>query len=279
MTPQAVLSRPVRDADQAVDPLRNEIRATALAHMVAAVAAARVESRPFPHFFVEELFPRDIYAELLASLPDARLYEAFGYEKHATNGKSNRGKFGLSDANLDHLMGRQRSLWLAVRDALGSPQFKAAVFERLAGGLAYRFGIAPEEAASTPGYPLPELFRETSGYTIKPHPDTRRKLVTMQIALPKDDRQRDIGTEFYRRSWNPSSLMREPRGFDAVKRAPFLPNAAYAFVVINSLRLKSWHGRTRLREDVGERNTILNIWYAQAKDANADLVEKYYRRM
>ena len=278
MTPQAVLTRPVTSDAQAVDPLRKEIRATALAHMVAAVAAARVESRPFPHFLVEGIFPHDLYDEMLASLPDVRLYEAFGYEKHATNGASNRGKFALCNANLDQLLGRQRSLWLAVRDALGSRQFKAAVFERLAGGLAYRLGIAPEAAAATPGYPLPELFRETTGYTIKPHPDTRRKLVTMQIALPEDDRQRDIGTEFYRRSWNPLAMLREPRGFEVVNRVPFLPNVAYAFVVINSLWLKSWHGRTRLRGGVGARNTILNIWYAKAKDANADLVAQYYKR-
>jgi hypothetical protein len=278
MTPQAVLARPATSEAPAVDPLRNEIRATSLAHMVAAVAAARVERRPFPHFLVEGIFPRDLYGEMLASLPDARLYEEFGYEKHATGGVSNRGKFALSNANLDHLLGRQRSLWLGVRDALGSPQFKAAVFERLAGGLAYRFGIAPEAAAATPGYPLPELFRETSGYTIKPHPDTRRKLVTMQIALTKGDRQRDVGTEFYRRSWNPLAMLREPRGFAIVKRAAFLPNVAYAFVVINTLRLKSWHGRTSLPSGVGARNSILNIWYAQAKDANADLVAQYYKR-
>jgi hypothetical protein len=126
-------------------------------------------------------------------------------------------------------------------------------------------------------YPLPELFRETAGYVIKPHPDTRRKVVTMQIALPPDASQRDLGTEFYRRSWNPLALLREPRSFETVKRAPFLPNVAYAFVVINSLWLKSWHGRTTLRAGIGVRNTILNIWYADAKDANPDLVAQYYR--
>lgn len=277
MTPQAAMARRETTDAQTTDQARNEICAAALAHMVGAVAAARVESRPFPHFIVAGIFPDELYHEMLASLPDARLYEEFGYEKHATQGTSNRGRFTLTNANLDHLLGRQRSLWLAVRDALGSRQFKAAVFERLAGGLAYRFGISPAAAAATPGYPLPDLFRETTGYTIKPHPDTRRKLVTMQIALPEDNRQLELGTEFYRRSWNPLAMLREPRGFEVVKRAPFLPNVAYAFVVINSLRLKSWHGRSTLRGQVGVRNTILNLWYADAKDANEDLVAQYYK--
>lgn len=276
MTPQAVLER--RRATIATDSARHEIREAALAHMVAAVAAARVDDDPSPHFFVAGILPTDIYDELVDALPEPGLYEAFGYEKHATAGRSNRGKFALSNESLAQLSGRQQSLWLGVRDALGSPQFKAAVFERLAGGLAYRFGVEREAAAATPGYPLPELFRETQGYTIKPHPDTRRKLVTMQIALPTDASQRELGTEFYRRSWNPLALMREPRGFEIVKQAPFVPNAAYAFVVINTLRHKSWHGRTRLSHASGVRNTILNIWYSDAEKANADLVEQYYQR-
>jgi hypothetical protein len=95
--------------------------------------------------------------------------------------------------------------------------------------------------------------------------------------LPADDSQKDLGTEFYRRSLNPMHLFREPRGFEVVKQAPFLPNVAYAFAVINALTLKSWHGRTTLEGDTGVRNTILNIWYARAEDANADIVKDYYR--
>jgi hypothetical protein len=275
MNSQALAARH-ESTDTRDDPLRSELRATALGHMLRVVAAAQVDSRPFPHFIVEGFLPAELYREILVSLPGARLYEDFGYEKHATDGVSNRGRFVLEGGNLDHLRGRQRSLWLAVRDALGSPELKAAVFGRLSAGLAYRFGISPQAAAATPAFPRPELFRETIGYRIKPHTDTRRKLVTMQIALPGDDRQRELGTQFYRRSYNPLALLREPRGFEIVKRVPFLPNTAYAFVVLNTLRLKSWHGRTTLPGSGGARNSILNIWYAQAKDANPEIVDQYY---
>lgn len=246
--------------------------------MLTAVDRAWYDAAPFPHFVVEGLFPDDLYGEILASLPDAELYDPVSYEKHAEAGKSNRGKFGLTDQCIERLSGRQWSLWMGVRDALGAPEFKRAVFNRLSAGLAFRFGTSRAEAAETPGYALPELLRETEGYRIKPHPDTRRKLVTMQIALPADDSQADLGTEFYRRSLNPAALLREPRGFDIVKRSPFLPNVAYAFAVINTMRLRSWHGRTKLAGNVGVRNTILNIWYAKAEDANQDLVKLYGRQ-
>lgn len=260
------------------DPHRHEIHERSLKHMVSAVALAAAESDPFPHVIVHGLFPDDVYGQMLSLLPEASAYEPFAYEKHSTEGASNRGRFKLTDNAIDRLSDRQRSLWLGVRDALGSPEFKTAVFHKLRTGLAYRFGVSEGEASQVPGYPLPELFRETKGYSIKPHPDTRRKVVTMQIALPADASQDGLGTEFYRRSLNPMHLFREPRGFETVKQAPFLPNVGYAFSVINSLGLKSWHGRTTLSGETGVRNTILNIWYASAADANPDLVERFYRK-
>ncbi|HZZ27485.1 MAG TPA: hypothetical protein VFE46_05705 [Pirellulales bacterium] len=258
------------------DNVRQEIKNRTLTHMLRTIRTTPAETNPFPHFIAQGIFPGDVYQEILKLLPDSALYEAFDYDKFMTAGKSNRGRFKLTSASIERLSARQRSLWLAVRDALGAPEFKASVFDRLQPGLTFRFGV--KEARKLAAYPLPELFRETSGYRIKPHPDTRRKVVTMQIALPADDRQKDLGTEFYRRSLNPLHLLREPRGFEVVKTTPFLPNTCYAFSVINSLKLKSWHGRTLLIGEVGTRNTILNIWYADPADANQDLVEQYYQR-
>jgi hypothetical protein len=96
----------------------------------------------------------------------------------------------------------------------------------------------------------------------------------MQISLATDTRHPHFGTEFYRRSFQPAHWLREPRGFEVVKTMPFLPNAAYAFVVLNSLSLKSWHGRSTLAESGVERNSILNIWYQRPEHANLDLVRE-----
>jgi hypothetical protein len=259
-----------------VDPLSEEIRRSAVKYMVEAMDRAWFDADPFPHVLVEGLFPDDIYREMLAMLPDPSHYTPVSYERHAKRGVSNRDKFALSEDYISQLGRRQRALWSAIRDALGAPEFKAAVFNRLSLGLSYRFGSRDADAALTPGYALPELLRETRGYRIKPHPDTRRKVVTMQIALPEDNRQANLGTQFYGRSWSPLSLLREPRGFEVVKQSPFLPNTAYAFVVLNTLRHRSWHGRTTLRGESQVRNSILNIWYAKPEDGNREIIDRYY---
>jgi hypothetical protein len=54
----------------------------------------------------------------------------------------------------------------------------------------------------------------------------------------------------------------------------FLPNTAYAFSVLNTFRLKSWHGRSTIPASLGERNSILNIWYAKPEDANTELIDE-----
>jgi len=260
-----------------VDPLSEEIRRASVKHMVEAVDRAWVDEQPFPHFLVEGLFPDEVYGELLASLPDPSLYTPVSYERHAHRGVSNRSKFGLTGDYISQLAHRQRALWSAVRDALGSPEFRLAVFKRLAFGLAKRYGTDGADVEHTPAYALPELYRETKGYRIKPHTDTRRKVVTMQIALPPDNRRPNLGTEFYRRNWSPLAFLREPRGFEIVKQSPFLPNMAYAFVVLNTLRCKSWHGRTTLRAEAEVRNSILNVWYAKPEEGNREIVDRYYR--
>lgn len=239
-------------------------------HMVQAVQQAEFSDDPFPHFLVQSFFPREIYEQIERLLPARESYVPFEYSGTEPQTAA-RWRCDLKARSLAQLTPEVREFWLAIRDALGCQALKRAVFQKLAPGLAYRYGVRREAAADLPGYPLPALFREQLGYRIKPHPDTRKKVVTMQIALPVDDSQQHIGTQFYRRSPSPLSLLREPRGFEIVKTAPFLPNAAYAFVVLNTLGRKSWHGRTTLAQQDGIRNSILNIYHEKAEHGHPEI--------
>jgi hypothetical protein len=238
------------------------------------VSATPFEQSPFPHIVVRGFLPEDVYADLLRLLPDREIYEPFDYGKHQSDGESNRRRFQMSNAWLDKLSGPTRTFWYTVRSVLGGEALKQAVFKKLAPGLSFRYSVPAAEAANLSGYALPELFHETAGYKIKPHPDTRKKVVTMQIALPKDNSQRELGTEFYRRSLNPVNLLREPRGFEIDRRMPFSPNTAYAFVVLNTLTLKSWHGRTSIPGELGSRDSLLNIWYEKKSDGNREVADE-----
>lgn len=240
-------------------------------HATEAVRAVDWCDDPFPHFTVHGLFPDGFYRDLIDSLPADEVCRPIGTKTSVDGDAGCRLRFGLHDSSLAELSPAARELWAAARDTLRSAELRDAVYTKLTGGLALRYGCRPEQVAEkAPGFALPELYRETRGYRITPHPDTRKKVVTMQVSLARDDSQAGLGTEFYRRSFAPADWAAEPRGFVTVKTAPFTPNTASAFVVLNTMRLKSWHGRSTLAEQQGVRNSILNIWYAKAEDARRD---------
>ena len=241
------------------------IAADVLDHMLIRLAATRVEADPFPHFFAEEIFPQAIYNQLLAALPTDEQMTPLA-EKHTdTTGRCTRFQMILHAAYIDRLSAENRAVWFGVQSALASPQLKRAVFAKLSEGLAYRYRIAPSAVSTIEGHPWSALMRETTGYTIAPHPDGRRKIVTMQFALPPDDSQADLGTTFYQRSSHPSDWLSKPYGFRTAKQMPFRPNCAYAFVVLNTWAKKSWHGREFFSGDRGTRNSILHLYRTEAE--------------
>jgi len=233
---------------------RYDIRDACLAHMISRLKETEPQCDPYPHFWADHILPEDVYDRLLAELP-----ESSQYTRGVENSKAPEAS---------------KELWYGVRLALGSPELKRAVFTNLAAGFAHRFGMAEQDAPEIEAYPRPMLFQETGGYSIAPHPDTRRKLATVQFALTNDESQLNLGTSIYKLSAHPKHLLHEPRGFCEVKRHPFARNSVFAFAVVNTLSMRSWHGRAALPEGCGERNTLLHIYYAKAADANPEMLQQ-----
>lgn len=236
-------------------------------HVVNRLNATMACGEPFAHLYVQGLLPADVYAELVALRPDPRHYCQTARRHRRADGQCSRLRLPLTDERLKRLKGPQHQLWRALRDVLCSQRVKQALFHALRDGLGSRYSLAASAAASIPGYPAPTLFRETTGYRIAPHPDTRKKIVTMQLALPSDATQVDLGTALYRRSFGVQEWLRRPRGFAKVRQFPFLPNSAYAFVVLNRWgRRKSWHGREELGQQAGVRHSLLTVYSAEPAD-------------
>lgn len=237
-----------------------------------AVENAQVSNRPFPHFLFENLFPISVYERMIGTFPPLENYSELG--KYAGTAGQTRYRCSLTKDGLKGMTGEEQNFWRAVRDAIGHPAVKKTVFNQLADGLAYRYSIPKGDVENVEAYPKSELYHEVSGYSIKPHPDTRKKVVTMQIALPQDDSQSHLGTEFYRMS--PKGLLAKPFGFTTAMTAPFVPNSGYAFVVLNTPMKRSWHGRSELAEESGERNSLLHLYYGDVENADLEVYNKFY---
>ena len=229
-----------------------------LSHMLDSVDKAETCDKPFSHFFVRQVFPPQLYAEMLGNLPDPTAYQPI-YGKQLPDGKYPRTYYQLDREGLSALPSDQRQIWTGVVEAVLSEEFKAHVFRQLRRDLANRFGT--DDVTAIEASPRPRIVRDTAGYRIPPHPDTRKKAVTMMIYLPSDESQNDLGTSLYKISPTLKSRTSGSGWFKEVKRFPFLPNSGFAFAVSNSLRKKSWHGRERLSDDAGVRNSLVTTFY------------------
>jgi hypothetical protein len=226
-----------------------------IAQAVASIKAADHFSFPYPHIVFRNFFPADFYRDLVRSVPTE------GYDP--ITGTGTRMALRLYGDNVEKIEPNLRAVWAAVSAMLNSPEIKKAIRIKLHDGLEIR---ARGDSVANPNelklVAKPVVYWDRNGYQIKPHPDTRKKVVTMHLYCPADTSQEALGTTLYRASLKGlthfGSYCLEP-----VKTIPFLPNVGYAFVVLkayHSLTKMSWHGRPPIRTDQ-PRISILNTFY------------------
>jgi hypothetical protein len=220
--------------------------------IVAAVERARKVEAPFYHLQLENVFPDDIYVQMLAAMPVAADYRPLSGRNQCNirpDGTPTRVKIDLFPEYLRHLPLEQRRMWDVVGVALCSEPVKQAFIRQLAPGLARRFG---PDYARVGMYPIPTLTRDVPGYLITPHTDTRWKGITVQLYLPRDASATHIGTIFHERLADGSLPKRT--------QMKFAPNAGYAFAVGDN----TWHSADPVGEEVSTRDSILHTYFVDA---------------
>ena len=227
-----------------------------IAHAMASIYAAEHFSSPFPHIVFRDFFPSGFYRDLLRRIPRA------GYD-HISDARLALRLYGQ---HVELIAPELRPTWAAVSAMLTSKEIEQAIRFKLHDGLEIR--ARGDKAARPEDLQLvakPVIYSDSNGYQIKPHPDTRKKVVTMQLYCPPDTSQEALGTTRYRVSlkglMHVGSYCLEP-----VKTIPFLPNVGYAFVVLkahHTLTRMSWHGRPTIATNQ-PRISILNTFYASA---------------
>jgi hypothetical protein len=217
--------------------------------VVESIDAARAVEKPFFHLEFDRVFPDDVYSQILALMPESADYRPMhGRSKghDLDDGTHTRVKIDLFPEYIRNLPPEKRALWDVVGRALCSEPVKQAFVRRLAPGLSKRFG---ENFARVGMYPIPILTRDIPGYLITPHTDTRWKGITVQLYLPKDDTNTDIGTIFHEKLADGSMPKRA--------QMRFAPNTGYAFAVGDD----TWHSADAVHNRVKTRDSILLTYF------------------
>jgi len=222
-------------------------RGEILRHIISVIGEARLETNPFDHVRLSNVFPASLYPMMLNNLPATGYY---GQLKHSDailpSGLSARRKLELRPAQLRRLPDSQRMFWTQLGAILESPKLES--------GFKTLFTRALDQRAIRNAHlrPVAMLLRDLGGYKISIHSDTFRKAITTQYYLPTDDSQLHLGTAFHTKQ--PGAC-----GFSKVKTLEFARNTGYAFPVT----AESWHNVEPMKDSEGERNSLMLIYYVK----------------
>jgi len=218
------------------------------AEFVDAVQRSELRHIPFDHIYMEQVLDPESYTALLAAMPGRRFYHDLRHrDALRKDGTSTRLRMYLYPELLWRLPAHQRRAWLPVARALCSKALEDAFKDKFRATLERRFGKPAEKVGL---YPIPILLRDQPGYRIGIHSDVATKAITVQFYLPRDDKQRNIGTIFHEGDTGEAA--------ERTTQMPFMPSTGYAFPV--SLT-KSWHSAASTSEKDGERVSMMITYY------------------
>ena len=232
---------------------RDEVIASMVDRVVRRIERAAIDPQPAENIYLEEVFPPEIYAHLLATLPTDEQLDPIDHPEAVTpDGRCTRRLLDLTAKSLERLEEANRPFWQAIIETLTAPALTAAVMAKFARTLGARFPDGLPDIVA-----VPVFYRDFPGYRIGIHPDMAGKIATLQFYLPADRSQILLGTSFHRRT---------PHGFVDLKTNPFAPNAAYGFVRTD----ESWHSVRQLGAGEAIRNSIALTYYIRGEEYSSD---------
>jgi hypothetical protein len=218
-------------------------------HVAAAIDAAPEGKDPFFHLKLANIFPADVYAQMMEEMPVAGDYRQMSGRTKTTRtaeGGGTRVKIDLFPEYIRHLPRSKRELWNVIGKALCAAKVRDAFVRRLAPGLERRYGARYGKVGM---YPIPILTRDVPGYRIGIHPDTHWKGITVQLYLPRDNSIDHVGTVFHARNGD--------KTFIRASQMKFSPNTGYAFAVDK----ETWHSVDTVGPEVTTRDSILLTYF------------------
>ncbi|MFZ5723011.1 MAG: hypothetical protein ACOY33_05060 [Pseudomonadota bacterium] len=224
-------------------------------HVKYRIANTSVREYPYPHFFVENVFPEEYYRQILDLWPGVEYFRSIAETGRTTGYKE---RFIISLLELD----RQDEAWAARR-------FWKEFSSWFCGPTFLQFLVTHYQPWILRGRKLPQqisisadglLVQDHTNYAIGPHTDAVHRLVSTLFYCPADESQRHLGTSVYVPQGN--DIPREISGshhprdrFFKVETMPFIPNSMFGFVVGPN----SFHGVDQIHDEDVKRNVILHF--------------------
>lgn len=225
-----------------------------LHHVLYRLANAQVHSYPYPHFYVENVFPDAFYKDLIDSLPEEDCYRSLSQSgKVDPRTYRERLVIPLDQERLSQLPFAHCLFWSQFSQAIESDLWRSTLLSKFDREIKERFGSHYENVTFSSSA---ELIRDRTKYSIGPHTDHPIRVVTLLFYFPRTQEQAHLGTSVYQHTdptFECEGFIHHPfDSFVKLHSAPFLPNSAFGFVRSG----RSFHGVEPILDGDVERNLL-----------------------
>ncbi len=214
---------------------------------------------PFPHIYVRDVFPEDYYRQLQAALPPAETYKTLkALGRVGPNYSDARFVMPVTPENAQAMAEPFRAFWLKLAEwmlvGFGPDmlaKFEPFIQQRFEGGTHMEF------------YNEALLIQDWTTYSLGPHTDAPRKVLSFLFYLPADDSLAPLGTSIYVPKQPEFQCPGGPHHpfemFDRMMTMPYLTNSLFAFVKTHN----SFHGVGPITEGSARRDLLLYDIYVR----------------
>jgi FkbM family methyltransferase len=232
----------------------------AFEHVSKKIADCTVETRPFPHVVIDQIFPDAYYRRMQEMFPAESALIPLSETGRTGTGYKERMVCLFNDEHFDHLDPERRSFWLEFGKWMYSEEFITKVTERFLPWCTNRLTEVFERKGRMRVSSDALLVSDRTDYSIGPHTDAPHRLISFLFYMPDDRRYQELGTSIYRAKDPEFHCPGGPHypfeNFERLGTVEFIPNRLMCFVRTG----RSFHGVEKVSQaDVDRRLLINNV--------------------
>lgn len=215
---------------------------------------------PFGHIYLNEVLTQSLYNELLDNLPHEDEMQPIEDVRPV---KGYKERFVMSiNSEINNLISEEKAnFWFEFASILRDGQFAHALLDCFKPDIDQRF----HENKKLELYDEILLVNDRTNYSLGPHTDSPRKVITVLFYLPTDHSNPDYGTSLYRPKEQSFTCKGGPHHkfdrFNLVHTMSYLPNSMFAFAKSD----RSFHGVEKLSEEGVNRWLMLYDIYQKTQ--------------
>lgn len=224
-------------------------------HVIYQIANAPLREYPYPHVYLDSVFPDAFYQSLRRHWPDSSSLVGLASSGRVTAGSyPDRFILPFTPLEIEKLSRDQREFWGGFATWFLGDRFLRALLDKFSPQIQKRF----RKDIGRYSFGVDSLIvRDRVNYRLGPHTDAPHKLLSLLFYCPDDDSMKHLGTSIY----TPIDVNFRCPGvthytndkFHKVKTMEYLPNTLFAFFKTDN----SFHGVEPITDDGVLRDLLL----------------------